>query len=210
MKQSKLVVMKLVVCLFLAVTLVFGCSSTSKEVNETDGYSEARWYKYVTNQQKGEIEPIDVQDVDKVRFSINDIYNTTYDMTVSYAEKVKNHKPYHDWLKLTKDWSDERRNTVWKNEIESDHKKAVLAFNEANQDTYSKAVSMLPEALELYESIDKLDFKQVSKKAGANVFKAKSMVSGLNDSKDQITYTVEVLKLMDEEYKRYQRFKAER
>jgi len=130
-------------------------------------------------------------------------------MTVSYAEKVENHKPYHEWLRMTKDMTDEEREELWNDQLGPADREAVLTFNEANQDTYSKAVSMLPTALELHKSIDKLDFKQVSKKAGVNVFKAKSMVSSLNDSKDQITYTVEVLKLMAEEYNRYQKFKAE-
>jgi len=209
MKQHKLVIMKLVVSLFVGTLLVFGCSGTSKEVKETDGHTKSLYSKYVENQPKREIKPIEVQDVDKVRFSICDIYNTASDMTVAYDKKVTNSKHYHQWLRLTKDMSAEERDSFWKNELGPPDREAVLAFNEANEETYSQASSMLPRALELYKNISELDFKEVSKSAGMNVFKAKSMMSGLNDSKDQIEYTVEVLKLMAEEYNRYQRFKAE-
>jgi hypothetical protein len=209
MKQRKLVIMKLVVSLFVGTLLVFGCSGTSKEVRETDGYAAYRWNKYIENQPKKDIKPIEVQDVDKVRFSICDIYNTASDMTVAYNQKVTNSVEYHSWLNMTEDKSNEERDNLWKNELGPPDREAVLAFNEANEETYAQASSMLPKALELYKSISELDFKEVSKSAGMNVFKAKSMMSGLNDSKDQIEYTVEVLKLMAEEYNRYQRFKAE-
>ena len=210
MKKGKLACIKVVAFLFVGTLLVFGCSGTSKEVKETDGYSESRYNKYVENQPKSKIKPIEVQDVDRVRFAICNIYNTTCEMTVAYDKKVNNSPQYYQWLRLTKGMSDEERENFWENELESGDRQAVLSFNEANEDTYSKAVAMLPQALELYTSIGAMDFKQVSKSAGMNVFKARSVVSGLNDSKDQIVYTVEVLKLMAEEYNIYQRFKAEK
>ncbi len=207
MKPRKYALTKIVLGLLLATAMLIGCSSTSKDVKESDGYSEYCWDKYVKNQPKKEIKPIEVEEVDRVRFTICDIYKTTGELAVSYDEKVKNSAEYHQWLKLTETMTEEERDNFWNNKLNPIDREAILKFNQANEETYAKAVSMLPKALELLDNIKKLDFKQVSKKAGMNVFKARSIISGLDDSKDQIVYTVEVLKLMKDEYNMYQKFK---
>ena len=206
MKQRKSVVLKMVAILFVYTLFAFGCAGTDEEVKSTPGYNLMLYDKYITHQPKKEIEPIEVQDVDNVRIAICDIYNTTCSLTESYVQIVEASPEYHSWMTHLNKLSYEDREDVW-NRLKPSEKETVLSFNKLNKDTYEKAVSLLPKAIELYKSVDQMDFQQVASTAGVNIFKSKSIMSGLNDSKDQIVYTVEVLKLMKVEYDLYNAFK---
>jgi len=188
----------------LVASIATGCSNDSQpntpenKVVNGQGEKQSLFQEYMKNRPSKDIDPIGVNSADLVFSGIAGIYGNTVDLTDKYISKVENSK-----VALT---LEEVRKTLGEEEykkqvaaLEGEDKKEYEAFLKSESNSLNVAASYLTDALKLQVGLTSINVQELV----SNPFKLPSALKSSKLAKDQISYTVDTLKWLNETKKVY-------